>query len=1074
MKRDTVSVSRAPLRLPTYPVGAPERNPLFFEKRVYQGSCGKVYPVPFVDKVGDAPKMRAYDAVTLENALVRVVLLPELGGRIYLGQDKANADYDFFYRNDVIKPALVGLAGPWISGGVEFNWPQHHRPGTFMPTDVAIEHGKDGSVTVWMSEHDPLNRLRGTHGVCLRPGSAAIELKVRLVNRTAQTQTFLWWANVAARVHENYESFFPEDVDYVADHAVRAMTDFPLSKGRYYGVDYGKRPGHNDLRRYCDIPVPTSYMVCGTDFDFFGGYDHDARGGFVHVADRFIAPGKKQWTWGNHPFGYAWDRELTDKNGPYVELMAGVYTDNQPDFTYLRPYETRTFSQVWWPYQALGPVQNANRRAALRLTKGAKKGTLDVGVAVSEAMPGAALLLCKEGKALTKVPLKVAPGKPWHDPALATAATSAVLVDGEGRAVIDCTLPSATKAKASAERRAVATEPPAPEAIASADELFLTAEHLEQNRHPTRAPEAYLAELLKRDPGDARANIMMGRRLLRRARFAEAREHLSAAIRRLTFRHPNPYTGEAHYYLGLVNVHVGDEAAAYAAFYKAVWDGAWCAPGYYALALIDCRRGAYATALGHVEAALDADRRNGKALVLRAIIRKALGHPADLSAHLAEDPLDHWARWEAGDVEGFFALTRNDAQTCLDIAYDYAEAGQYAPAIALLEAHLKRPIAKAPVPNPLAASPLARYALAWLRDRQTPGSGKRDLAKARKASANWFFPSRLWDVAVLEWARRQPGNDRNAAYGLGNFHYDRGNHEIAIACWEAANKADPDFPTALRNLGIAAWNVRGDAKAALRYYRAAREADPKDARLLAEYDQLCGKAGVPEAKRLAYLLRHRDLVLQRDDCSVQLATLLNATGRPQEALDLLLARRFHPWEGGEGKVLRQYTEAHLRLGREALAHGDAAAALTHAVAAFETPETLGEAYHLLQAKADVSYLRGAALRALGREAEARAAFREAADEQGDFVAMAVAEHSELSYWRGMALAALGRGEEARALFASMRRYAEERLRTPAKIDYFATSLPRLLVFEDDLEAVKNAEMRHLLGLAGKGDDALGR
>jgi uncharacterized protein DUF5107 len=58
--------------------------------------------------------------------------LPEIGERIHVGIDKTNG-YDFFYRQNVIKPALVGLAGPWISGGVEFNWPQHYRPTTFMP-----------------------------------------------------------------------------------------------------------------------------------------------------------------------------------------------------------------------------------------------------------------------------------------------------------------------------------------------------------------------------------------------------------------------------------------------------------------------------------------------------------------------------------------------------------------------------------------------------------------------------------------------------------------------------------------------------------------------------------------------------------------------------------------------------------------------------------------------------------------------------------------------------------------------------------------------------------------------------
>jgi hypothetical protein len=123
--------------IPTYPVGQPEKNPLFFEKRVYQGSSGKVYPLPFIDKVFDDPQPVSYQSVRLENEFVRLVMLPEIGGRIFTGQDKTNDDYDFFYRQDVIKPALVGLAGPWISGGVEFNWPQHHRPGTFMPCDVS-------------------------------------------------------------------------------------------------------------------------------------------------------------------------------------------------------------------------------------------------------------------------------------------------------------------------------------------------------------------------------------------------------------------------------------------------------------------------------------------------------------------------------------------------------------------------------------------------------------------------------------------------------------------------------------------------------------------------------------------------------------------------------------------------------------------------------------------------------------------------------------------------------------------------------------------------------------------------
>jgi hypothetical protein len=333
-----------PRVIPTYPVGAPEKNPVFFEKRVYQGSSGKVYPVPFIDKVFDEPQPVSYQSARLENEFVRLVMLPEIGGRIFIGQDKTNHDYDFFYRQHVIKPALVGLAGPWISGGVEFNWPQHHRPGTFMPADVFIEEEEDGARTVWLSEHDPINRLKGMHGIRLRPGSSLIELRARLYNRTPFTQTFLWWANVAAMVHEQYQSFFPQDVSY--------------------------------------------------------------------VADRHIAPGKKQWTWGDHAFGHAWDRELTDTNGPYIELMAGVYTDNQPDFSYLAPYETKTFSQFWWPIQGIGPVQQATEKAALRMVVREDR-TIELGLCVSENLKDATLVLKRGEQILLEQTLSLKPGEAW-------------------------------------------------------------------------------------------------------------------------------------------------------------------------------------------------------------------------------------------------------------------------------------------------------------------------------------------------------------------------------------------------------------------------------------------------------------------------------------------------------------------------------------------------------------------------------------------------------------------------------------------------------------------------------------
>ena len=1056
-----VKVKREKIAIKTYPVGEPEKNPMFFEKRVYQGSCGKVYPVPFIDKVYDTPSMKKYDAVTLENEYVRLVLLPELGGRIYIAQDKKNGNYDFFYRNDVIKPALVGLAGPWVSGGVEFNWPQHHRPATFMPTDVEIEKGRDGSVTVWMSDHDPLTRMRGTHGICLKPGSCLVELKARLTNRTPFTQTFLWWANVAARVHDQYESFFPPDVEYVADHAVRAMSSFPEALQKYYGVDYAARKGANNLCWYKNIPVPTSYMICATKYDFFGGYDHAAQGGFVHVADRHIAPGKKQWTWGNHPFGYAWDRELTDDSGPYIELMAGVYTDNQPDFTYLMPYETKTFSQYWWPYQKIGVPQNANREAAVRFAEG------EIGVAVSRPMKGAKIRMMRGGKVVKEMTVDLSPERPyrgmwncgnvkiWKNENMemskgGNGGCCAVLIDAHGNEVIRCEAAAKKKQRKLEQvkdKRPVATEPPVPENIASADELFLTAEHLDQYRHPTRAPEAYLDELLRRDPGDCRAHILYGKRLLSRGLFEEARDHFAAAVARLTFRHPNPYTGEAHYYLGLALDFLGKEDLAYDAYYKATWDGAWKSPAETRLAMIDMRR--------------------GKITRLTSLV----------SRQKQDRP------FSCPDM-------------ALDAAYDLIEMGQKDEAKELLEQYLKEGTRAAGESNLM-----LKYVLEWLAAVSSKPPYRGDSAVAgrppyrggqQQELPDWFFPSRLWDYRVLRDLWAWGDRSRNVAYGLGNFLYDRKRHEEALAMWKVAVKADPSFATAWRNLGVALWNVRRDAKGAMSAYRKAMKADPMDARLVAEYDQLCEKCKVSSAERLKFLEGKAALVATRDDATVQYVTCLNDVGRHEDALKVLALRRFHPWEGGEGKVLAQYTRAHLALGWAAVAgrppyRGDSAvagrppyrgsvgraasplaAALEHAEKAFDTPENLGEAYHLLQAKADVNYLKGMALRGLGRKAEAKAAFTAAADEAGDFQAMAVTEYSELSYYRGLALAALGRKKDAKALFTDMKAFAEKGLKTPFKIDYFATSLPLLLIFDDDLEAVKNERMRNLVALAEKG------
>jgi tetratricopeptide (TPR) repeat protein len=611
-----------------------------------------------------------------------------------------------------------------------------------------------------MSEHDPLKRLKGMHGIRLRPGSSLIELRARLYNRTPFTQTFLWWANVAALVHDQYQSFFPPDVRFVADHAVRAMSSFPEAMNPYYGVDYQNRPGANDLSWYKNIPVPTSYMICQTMFDFLGGYDYKAGGGFVHVADRNLAPGKKQWTWGDHAFGHAWDRELTDTNGPYIELMTGVYTDNQPDFTYLTPYETKTFSQYWWPIQGIGPVQQANQKAALRLVLREDR-TIEMGLCVSEAVKDGRITLLRGGEILLEKEFSLAPGEAWTDQRLKfsgenPAELRVIVANADGSPLL--TYQPVDETQLVLERE-VATEPLAPEEMDTADELYFTGEHLELYRHPTRAPELYWQEALRRDELDARCNIGMGRKALGRGQLQAAERYFQKAIARLTRRHPNPETGEAHYFLGLSLLFQERLDEAYTTLSKATWNQAWRSAAHYHLACIDCRNRAFGTAADHLAESIVVNGDHHKALVLRSILLRMENDDKALTilrGILVTDPLDHWARHEmmlGGEItaQEFLQSCRNDAQTILDLVFDYADAGFYATAADLLSLHLENDVEPCAVPNPLSRAVVSRYVLAWL---------KRDAAlleEARKQAPDYFFPSRLHEQLVLEWALQQPG-----------------------------------------------------------------------------------------------------------------------------------------------------------------------------------------------------------------------------------------------------------------------------------------------------------------------------
>lgn len=1036
-----------PLVIDTYDVLDPEPYPAFLDRRVYQGSSGRVYPLPFAERVAATKAPRTWQALHLENEFVRLVVLPELGGRIHIGFDKTNG-YDFFYRNNVIKPAMVALAGPWISGGVEFNWPQHHRPGTYLPVSWEIEYEDDGSANVWCSDHDPLQRMRSVHGVRLRPGSSLVELRVRLINRTETVQTFLWWANVAAKAGDDYQSFFPEDVTMVADHARRATTTFPRSDGDYYGINYPSRvtPEHPDGDRldwYRNIPVPTSYMCIGSRFDFFGGYDHGVEAGFIHWADHHVAPGKKQWTWGNSPFGWAWDRNLTDGDGPYVELMAGVYTDNQPDFSFLTPGETKTFSQYWYPIRAIGPAQQATREAALSCV--IEGDELRLGLVTTSPRTVTATLRV-DGRATWTTTAETGPGHPVRlvAPWTPGADKRQAVLDIESDGVEILTYALATDAAPVDVRQAV--EPTAPDLVGTIDELAFIAQHLAQYRHATRSPEAYWNEMLRRDPGESRALLGLAKRAYGRGQLAEALAQIDSMLARETAWNVNPANGEAHYLRGVVLVGLERPTEAYDALAKAAWNNEWRIAAGLAMARLDAAGGRPGEALRRADEVLALDASQGQARAHQVLALRRLGRLVQADEVLADaraaDPLDAWL----ADLAGFALAV--DAGVLLDVALEYASAGATEAALRSLEAAAARD-ASHPLPGLGSQRPLIHLHRADLLARRGDEAGAQAaLVAATKAPSEGCFPGRLADALMLQRLRaRYPEAPLPAAL-LGHWLYAHDRQIEAIAQWQVA----VDDPVSLRNRGVGAYNVQHDPAEAVACYDRALALAPTSGRLWFERDQLAKRMGEPPAKRLARLATAGAMIRARDDLAVEYAALLLALGEAAEAAQFLNEHQFQPWEGGEGAVLRVWERTHLTLARRALAAGDATLARTHLDNAWHLPVHLGEDRHPLANTAELYVVDGDIRRLAGDEAGAETAYRTAAAQEGDFIGMAVAAASTRSYASLVALRRLGDEDAARRAATAIMAAATEQAEAPATIDYFATSLPNLLLFDEDLAA----------------------
>lgn len=1057
-----VKAWREKVVIPTYEVGSPEKNPIFLEKRVYQGSSGVVYPYPVIESIADEKTDKEYEVVFIENEYIKVMILPELGGRVQMAYDKIRQRH-FIYYNHVIKPALVGLAGPWISGGIEFNWPQHHRPSTYMPVDTAIEHNSDGSVTVWVSEMERMFHQKGMAGFTLRPGHAYLEIKGAVYNRTDVPQTFLWWANPAVAVNDHYQSVFPPDINAVFDHGKRAVSSFPIATGTYYKMDYSAGV---DISNYKNIFVPTSYMAVNSKYDFEGGYENDTKAGVLHVANHHISPGKKQWTWGNGDFGRAWDRNLTDTDGPYIELMAGVYTENQPDFTWLQPYEEKSFVQYFLPYRELGVVKNATKDLLMNIDQDGKSGKVNFKIFATSEQHVCVELRNDDGTVYYSKEVTITPENIMEENVDVKGAKLSQLnlsITAGGRTLLTWhSEPDEVRPIPDAAEAALL-----PEEIKTTEQLYLTGLHLEQYRHATYNPVDYYEEALRRDPLDVRNNNALGLWYIRKGRFERAEKYLRTAVRVLMKRNPNPYDGEPIYNLGLALKYQGRTDEAYDQFYKSTWNGAWQDAGYFACAQISLMRNCLTDAMDEIDRSLIRNWHNHKARALKTTILRKAGRN-DEALKLIEESLEI-DRFNYGCLFEKYIITGDDdtlqllktmmrrcANNYDEIALDYCAAGCTCEALKLWSIAIEEG----------ALTPMTYYYMGWCNATTDAEAAKELFAKAEAYPSDYCFPNRLEAVLALNCAMAHLPRAAKAPYYLGCLYYDKRQYDLAIKAWERSAAADDKFPTVWRNLALAAFNKQGDKDKAVRLMEKAFALDNTDARVLMELDQLYKCMRRPHAERLALLRKYGNLVAKRDDLLLEEITLLNQTGQYEKAKTKLDTHIFHPWEGGEGKVPAQYQFARVELAKKAIAEGRYADAVSLLEECLVYPHHLGEGKLYGAQDNDFYYLMGVAYDAMGQTDKARQCWLKATEGPTEPAAALYYNDAKPDkiFYQGMALLKLGRTGEANGRFHKLVNYGEKHLFDKVRMDYFAVSLPDLLIWEDDLQVRNEIHCKYMMAL----------
>jgi len=1010
-----VQVTEDSLTIPTYLVNPPSELPRFYEGTSHQGVQRHVYPYPYNDNLTRTKENRNYHIVYLENEFIKIGVMPGLGGRIFEAIDKTNG-YNFFYRQHVIKPALIGMLGYWISGSNAWGFPHHHGATTVEPMDYTIEKKPDGSVTIWMSVTEMLHRMRVLIGYTVKPGSSTVEMTIRPNNPTPYINSFLFWANPAVHANLDYQVIFPPSVEYITGHHKVEMNSWPIADRRYMNYDFQGK----DISLWKNTGVPSSFFSWKPQEDFFGGYDHGKEAGTAWIGNHYTSPGMKYWTDGNNPTGVMINNGLTDNDGRYIELMAGAYTDNQPDYSWLQPDESKDVTMYWYPIRILDGMNAANTNAALNLTTD-EKGNTSIRLNATSVYKSAKVLLTYDGKEKLRETIDINPALPYSkDIAIAPPVNKELLKLTLYNSSNEVILEYQPKGR-SGKPMPKTLEPPAkPEDVKTIEELYLIGLRINQFFNASADPYPYYFEALKRDPSDYRVNTQLGILYSKRKMWEIAEKHLQTAVDRITMMYTRPKDSEALYYLGLVQRELNKKKEAYDHFYDASWNVGWYTPAYRQLAEMDCEKGDFKTAIDHVNRALSTDVNNQKARGLKITILRKLGKLDEAQA-LAEsiiknDLLDYQSRNELYLIKK--QLKQNDqaqiilvelerimqdkVQSYLEFATFYSEGGFYEEAIDILS----RLEAKGE------QFPMLYYSQGYFWSKlNNKEKAQQYFSKAQKEPYIYCFPFRDEEVSILNEAITFNPKDAMAYYYLGNLYYEL-QPEKAISLWEKSQSINGSFYIVQRNLAWAALQFEKDLSKSLSLYKKAFANSKEDPRLIYEYDIVSQNAKVLPKDRYELIFKgNRNLCEKRSETFIRELALLNNLGRYDEVIEILKNHEFVESEGSTN-YRDVYLNAYVLKSRNEFMAGKYKDAIANMQKAMEFPLGRSE-----QREAQLNYLMGTYYEKFGKNKIAKTYYEKAVAE--------LTEGTEFMYYTGLAMQKLGQNDKALEQFNALSELADK-------------------------------------------------